>query len=145
MSLNTDEFKNEIFHSKLIKFDELALRLFSYQHEHNAVLQEFVSHAGLGMPQHAAEISFLPVDFFKTHHVVSGSFDPDAVFTSSGTTGSGASRHLVKDLSLYEGSYLQAFRMFYGEPADYCILAMLPSYMEREGSSLVYMAEALVS
>jgi phenylacetate-coenzyme A ligase PaaK-like adenylate-forming protein len=90
-------------------------------------------------------IPFLPISFFKTHKVISGNRKIEKIFSSSGTTGNTVSQHLVCDISLYETSFLSAFTMFYGCPSDYAILCLLPAYLEREGSSLIYMAEKLVS
>lgn len=90
------------------------------------------------------DIPFLPVSFFKTHRVLCGEGPVERVFESSGTTGASTSRHHVRDLSLYERSYKEAFRLFYGDPRDWCILALLPSYLQRGGSSLVAMAEGLI-
>ncbi len=91
-----------------------------------------------------ASIPALPISFFKTQTVVATDFTPQAVFESSGTTQTQTSRHLVKDLSLYESSFLHAFRQFYGEVKDWCILGLLPSYLERQHSSLVYMVNELI-
>jgi phenylacetate-coenzyme A ligase PaaK-like adenylate-forming protein len=92
-----------------------------------------------------SQIPFLPIQFFKSHDIVTGNHTIQATFTSSGTTGSATSRHLVTDLSLYESSYCQAFSQFYGNIEDYVILALLPSYLEREGSSLIYMVNDLIA
>lgn len=90
------------------------------------------------------KLPFLPISFFKSERVVTGNFEPEAVFTSSGTTGNLSSRHFVERLSDYRYSFMEAFRLFYGDPASWCILALLPSYLEREGSSLVWMADELI-
>lgn len=92
----------------------------------------------------AAQIPFLPVSFFKQFDIKTGNFQPQAVFTSSTTTGSVPSRHYVKDMGLYEKSYMETFRLFYGDPQQYVFLALLPSYLERSGSSLVVMADGLI-
>ncbi len=89
-------------------------------------------------------IPFLPISFFKTHRIISFEGSADKVFTSSGTTGSETSRHFVPDTGIYEASFTAAFRHFYGDPAGYAFLCLLPSYLEREGSSLVYMAQRLI-
>ena len=91
-----------------------------------------------------AEIPFLPISFFKTHEVVSNKNIPQQIFSSSGTTGMVQSRHLVTDLSIYDQSFNQAFELFYGPIKDTCLLALLPSYLERDGSSLIYMVDALI-
>ena len=89
-------------------------------------------------------IPSLPINCFKDFEVVTGSFVPEKVFESSGTTGMITSKHLVKSLTIYEQSFLQSFQLFYGDIRDWCVLALLPSYLERDTSSLVYMANHLI-
>ncbi len=89
-------------------------------------------------------IPFLPIEFFKSHQLISGEAPVQEIFTSSGTTGMVQSKHYVTDLKIYEESYRKAFELFYGNIDDYCILALLPSYLERDGSSLIYMADDLI-
>jgi hypothetical protein len=91
-----------------------------------------------------SKIPFLPISFFKTQHIVSTQFTPEAIFESSGTSKTVNSKHLIKDLSLYQESFSRAFNQFYGNPKDWCILALLPSYLERNNSSLVVMADQLI-
>lgn len=128
------------------EFSASALEVFGYQFDQNPVYREFCTYLGKDRSnvERLEDIPFLPISFFKSKKVICGSFSPDIVFTSSGTTGNEVSRHYVKDLALYEESYLTAFRQFYGPIEDYCILALLPSYLEREGSSLIYMANDLI-
>lgn len=90
------------------------------------------------------KIPFLPIEFFKTHQITSGTFTPSVVFKSSGTTNTGRSQHLVKEVSLYEHSFRQAFEHFYGPSEEWVILALLPSYLEQGDSSLVYMTQDLI-
>jgi hypothetical protein len=90
------------------------------------------------------KIPFLPIEFFKTQQVICGKEKAEVVFLSSGTTGQYQSKHLVKDVSVYVESFTKGFEQFYGKIEEYCFLALLPSYMEREGSSLIYMTEYLV-
>jgi hypothetical protein len=90
------------------------------------------------------QIPFLPIQFFKSHAVVSNSNPIQETFTSSGSTGVITSKHLVTDVSLYEQSYQKGFSQFYGNIEDYVVLALLPSYLEREGSSLIYMVKDLI-
>ena len=90
------------------------------------------------------QIPFLPIKFFKSHQVITGDNSPEIVFNSSGTTGQLTSKHYVANTSVYKTSFLKTFEQFYGSPEDYCILALLPSYLEREGSSLVYMVHDLI-
>ncbi|GGW47247.1 LuxE/PaaK family acyltransferase [Arenibacter certesii] len=128
------------------EFNALALQTFSSQYHNNKVYREFCQHLGKDESNvnRVEDIPFLPISFFKTHNVITGSFKPEIIFTSSGTTGSEVSKHSVRNLSLYEQSYLSAFEAFYGAINEYCILALLPSYLEREGSSLIYMADDLI-
>ncbi len=179
-------------------FDALAMEVFVFQYEHNAVYKEFCD-ALKRTPatvKKITDIPFLPVEMFKTHKVVSFQGREDAVFLSSGTTSQQAipssshshagigdevvgfssitsetnheaidnhagqtgaygiqtsghaairSKHFIKDLALYQRSFTEGFRHFYGEPSQYCILALLPSYLERDGSSLVFMANDLIA
>ncbi len=90
------------------------------------------------------KIPFLPISFFKTHKVATTDFEPEIIFESSGTTGDNTSRHYIKSASLYKKSFLKAFNLFYGNPLEWCILALLPGYLERENSSLVYMVNDLI-
>lgn len=128
------------------QFVSTTIEVFRFQYAHNPVYKAWCD--AIGRPNITVEriedIPFLPISFFKTHKVVSFESDPVLEFTSSGTTGSEPSRHLVADTSLYEESFLKSFRLFYGEPSEYCFLALLPGYLERSGSSLVYMADKLI-
>ncbi|MGI9549556.1 MAG: acyl transferase, partial [Aurantibacter sp.] len=90
------------------------------------------------------EIPFLPISFFKTRKVITGHDKSEIIFSSSGTTGNLTSAHHVKDILFYQKSYLGAFENFYGKASEYCVLALLPSYLEREGSSLIYMVDDLI-
>jgi phenylacetate-coenzyme A ligase PaaK-like adenylate-forming protein len=128
------------------EFNTVALEIFHYQYTHNNVYHRFVQtlHFDTKAIKSYRDIPFLPIEFFKTHPVVTGSFAPEAVFLSSGTTGATTSRHAVKSLALYEKSLLQGFELFFGKPEDFVLLALLPSYLERQGSSLVYMADKLI-
>jgi hypothetical protein len=90
------------------------------------------------------QIPFLPIQFFKSHSVISSTNPIETTFTSSGTTGMITSKHLVTDLGIYEESYRKGFSQFYGNIEDYVILALLPSYLEREGSSLIHMVDDLI-
>lgn len=127
-------------------FNDTAIEVFNYQYRHNAVYRQFVDTLGRdpGSVKHYAEIPFLPVEFFKSKTVLCGDDEFEECFTSSATTGQMVSKHFVKRLDVYEASFLRAFELFYGSPGQYCILALLPNYLEREGSSLVYMADALI-
>lgn len=128
------------------EFNALALEIFNYQFLHNSTYNEFCKHLKIKplSVKTINEIPFLPVEFFKTHAIKTGDFNAQKVFLSSGTTGMTQSEHAVKDLSLYEASYNNAFKQFYGAVEDYCILGLLPSYLECEDSSLIYMAADLI-
>jgi phenylacetate-coenzyme A ligase PaaK-like adenylate-forming protein len=90
------------------------------------------------------KIPFLPITFYKSHKIATTDFETAIIFESSGTTGESTSRHFVKDVSVYKRSFLKAFRLFYGDPSNWCILALLPGYLVRQHSSLVYMADSLI-
>jgi len=127
-------------------FEEEALRVFHYQAKECSVYKKFIKLLGIDSDDiHAIkDIPFLPIQFFKSHSIISGNSSVEETFLSSGTTGTNQSRHLVTNVSLYEKSYLKAFQQFYGEVNDYTVLALLPSYLERNGSSLIYMVEDLI-
>lgn len=127
-------------------FEQYALALFQYQFSANEVYRSFVTAIGKDPASVSCltDIPFLPISLFKTHKVVTGKFEPQLVFESSGTTGMQNSQHLVKDPELYKASFLQTFLDFYGAPEDYVFLCLLPSYLERNNSSLVYMAAELI-
>ncbi|MDB4127094.1 acyl transferase [Flavobacteriales bacterium] len=125
-------------------FEALALELFDYQMENNPIYAPYAALILKGKtPANIYEIPFLPIEFFKQEQIICQGKGVEEVFLSSGTTGE-QSKHLVADISLYKKSYLRAFQQFYGDINDYCILALLPSYQEREGSSLIYMVDDLI-
>ncbi len=128
------------------EFNALALSIYKYQYRTNKTYHKFCSYLGKTESNvtQIKDIPFLPIQFFKSHNIISGNNTPKTVFTSSGTTGNQTSKHYVTDLSIYEKSYSSAFKHFYGDIKDYCVLALLPSYLEREGSSLIYMANDLI-
>jgi phenylacetate-coenzyme A ligase PaaK-like adenylate-forming protein len=129
------------------EFEKTALKVFRFQYENNLVYREFCDLLKTDVQEVKSleQIPFLPIQFFKTHNVVSNSDPIQETFTSSGTTGSTTSKHLVTDISLYETSYQNGFSQFYGALENYVILALLPSYLEREGSSLVYMVNDMIA
>jgi len=127
-------------------FTEVALQVFDYQYHNNEVYRDFAQLL-CRTPQRVSsleQIPFLPVSLFKTHQIQTGAWNPEKIFRSSGTSGMQTSRHFVKDVALYEKSFTEGFRYFYGNPEDYCFLALLPSYLERGDSSLVYMLQKLM-
>ncbi|ESU29724.1 hypothetical protein FLJC2902T_01980 [Flavobacterium limnosediminis JC2902] len=138
---------SDIFHIASKKeFEKITLKVFRYQYDNNLVYQKFCDLLKKNKTnvKSIAEIPFLPIQFFKTHDVVSSTEPIQITFTSSGTTGMTTSRHLVTDLNFYEESFRLGFSQFYGNIEDYVVLALLPSYLEREGSSLIYMAKDLI-
>ena len=128
------------------EFNQAALDIFRFQAVNNAIYREYISHLKVEVEgiKDYKNIPFLPISFFKSHSVVSSNQPVEITFSSSGTTGQMTSKHLVQDLSIYEDSYNKAFELFYGKADDYCILALLPSYLERDGSSLIYMVDDLL-
>ncbi|MFD2874015.1 acyl transferase [Mucilaginibacter ximonensis] len=128
-------------------FNEIALQTFRYQAKNCRVYADFI--AGLGIDTErinaVTQIPFLPIEFFKGHHILSSADAAQVTFTSSGTTGMITSSHYVTDVSWYEESFRKAFNLFYGDIRDYTVLALLPSYLERQGSSLIYMAQDLIT
>lgn len=129
------------------EYNELTLDLFHYQYSHNKVYRQFaelmkVDVASISDP---LNIPFLPIEFFKSHPVVTGNFDPEITFESSGTTGAQTSKHPVKSIEHYKQCFTKAFELQYGAISNYCFLALLPSYLERKGSSLIAMADELIS
>jgi hypothetical protein len=146
MLFNEANFCSEIFQPKLTNFDELAVYLFRHQYALNSVYRSYCEYLGIdpGSVKHPGEIPFLPVEFFKSHEVKTGEFEPEIIYTSSATSGMTRSRHFVKHNDIYTRSFLEAFGLFYGTPDKYAVLALLPSYLEREGSSLIVMADELI-
>jgi phenylacetate-coenzyme A ligase PaaK-like adenylate-forming protein len=128
------------------QFDKIALKVFRYQYENNVVYREFCDFLKTDVQKVKSiqQIPFLPIQFFKSHAIVSSTNPVQTTFTSSGTTGMITSKHLVTDVSIYEESYRKGFSQFYGNIEDYVILALLPSYLEREGSSLIHMVDDLI-
>ncbi|MDG1285842.1 MAG: acyl transferase [Flavobacteriaceae bacterium] len=128
-------------------FKAIALEVFKFQFEQNSVYRSFCDL----LYKHPSDVNaieqipFLPIEFFKTHTIVSTNKTAEATFTSSGTTGSIVSKHHVCDLEVYKQSFRTGFESFYGNIEDYTILALLPSYLEREGSSLVYMVNDMIA
>jgi len=129
------------------EFNNLCLEVFKFQYQNCEVYHRFSDSLGIQAEtiKHFSQIPFLPVEFFKTHEILSVPKSNEAIFfTSSTTTSQSPSKHYVNDITVYEESFLKGFELFYGEPNDYCILALLPGYLERSGSSLVYMFDRLI-
>lgn len=147
MNLNYTTFKQQLFSNADQHFNEYALWLFQYQVKHNAIYCSFVDHLGINPNKvnNIYDIPFLPISFFKTHKLSSFPVEEaEIIFSSSGTTQQLNSKHFVRHKSWYKQSFTQAFRYFYGNVNQFCIVALLPAYLERTGSSLVYMTNQLV-
>ena len=128
------------------EFNDCALATFRYQAENVLVYQQYVQLLGVNPldVHHYSQIPFLPVSVFKSKSIISAHQTPEIIFTSSGTTGMITSQHQVVKVDLYEQSFNRCFKMFYGPVHDYCIIGLLPAYLERSGSSLVYMVDQLI-
>lgn len=128
------------------EFEQTSLAIFNHQARNCQVYKEYISHLRIAPKEvHSlTQIPYLPISFFKTHEVLSANDAPEIVFSSSGTTGMVQSKHLVTSVSVYEQSFNMAFEQFYGSIESTCLLALLPSYLERDGSSLIYMVDALL-
>ena len=128
------------------QFNKLALEIFNFQYDNNTIYRNFCDYLGKSKSNVTTvkDIPYLPIEFFKSKKVVTKNQKPQIVFESSGSTGQLVSKHYVSKLAIYVKSYLKTFEYFYGNIEDYCVLALLPSYMEREGSSLIYMVKDLI-
>jgi phenylacetate-coenzyme A ligase PaaK-like adenylate-forming protein len=128
------------------EFESLAIEAFSYQFKNVAIYQSFCKHLNIDPSKitKTEQIPFLPIEFFKNHRLIADGLSSQLIFTSSGTTGSINSRHYIASRDIYHASLLKGFEIFYGNPSQYCFLALLPSYLERKESSLVYMVQRLM-
>lgn len=140
-----EDFTQAIFDNNA-DFDLLAYELFKYQYANNPLYQAYVKsvHKGIKGIRRAADIPFLPISFFKTHEVATGNFSPQIIFESSGTTGTVQSRHLVSDVMIYKKSFREGFEHFYGAVEGFTVIGLLPAYLERENSSLIYMVDDFI-
>jgi phenylacetate-coenzyme A ligase PaaK-like adenylate-forming protein len=142
-------FEDSVFrNASSVDFNAKALQLFHFQYQNNGIYREFCDLLKIN-PENilsSDQIPFLPIRFFKSKRIICAEYDNDKnfSFTSSGTTGAVPSTHYVSKIELYEKSFLKAFELFYGKPEEWVILALLPSYLERSGSSLVYMTQKLI-
>lgn len=127
-------------------FRKTALEVFHFQYKNVEVYRQFCDLLKTNPSEIKSieDIPFLPIEIFKTHKVIAKNQLTETVFVSSGTTGQITSRHYVADTNLYEKSFMKAFSRIYGSVSDYAILALLPSYLERKGSSLIYMVNHLI-
>jgi phenylacetate-coenzyme A ligase PaaK-like adenylate-forming protein len=149
VNVSTKHISEQIFaineHNDVL-FEQLALELFQYHAKKNETYRSFIGHLGVDptLVLKLSEIPFMPISFFKRNTIGVFNAPPEAVFLSSGTTGMERSQHHVSSLAVYDESLFTAFNQFFGNVQDYCILALLPSYLERSNSSLVYMTQKLM-
>lgn len=144
--MKLETLKESLFSADPAGFEALAKEVFLFQYQHNEIYRRYADAIGCKTAAVAqlSDIPFLPIRFFKTHEVATGFFEPEVYFESSGTTDTINSKHLVKEAALYTRSFTGAFELFYGSATDFCILGLLPSYLERGHSSLVFMADRLM-
>jgi len=140
--LTRDIFSIETFDD----FEKVSISIFRHQAANSLIYKKFLSYLNIEINsvKNSKEIPFLPIQFFKSHEIISSNDNVKLLFSSSGTTGNLTSKHYLTDVSLYEKSYLSAFEHFYGKISNYTILALLPSYLERSDSSLVYMVNDII-
>jgi phenylacetate-coenzyme A ligase PaaK-like adenylate-forming protein len=138
-------FVNKTFHEKA-DFDSIAKELFLYQYGQNKIYKQWCDQLGINATSinSIQQIPFLPISFFKTNKILCGDENYNTVFESSGTTQSSKSMHYIKDLSLYVKSFTKGFEMFYGDIKQWCIIGLLPSYLEQKNSSLIKMVDELI-
>jgi hypothetical protein len=128
-------------------FNDLALAVFEYQYKYNAFYQRYCSLIGkdLSKISQIFDIPFLPIQFYKNNIIKTNNWKEEIIFSSSGTTGSTTSQHFVRDLEFYKTVARQGFEHFYGSVENYCVLGLLPSYLERSGSSLIAMTDDFIN
>jgi hypothetical protein len=139
--------KKSIFNiSNRVDFEKVSIEIFQFQATHNLVYNTFLNYlkVDINKVKKLNQIPFLPIQFFKTHKIISSEKKIEQTFLSSGTTGMQQSKHYVTDINLYEQSFKKGFENFYGNIENYTVLALLPSYLEREGSSLIYMVNNFI-
>ena len=139
-------FSQNNFHFDEI-FNDLALAVFEYQHKHNAFYQRYCSLIGkdLSKISQISDIPFLPIQFYKNNIIKTNDWKEEIIFSSSGTTGTTTSQHFVRELGFYKTVARNGFEYFYGSIDNYCVLGLLPSYLERSGSSLIAMTDDFIS
>jgi hypothetical protein len=128
------------------EFEQYSLEIFQFQAQKNSVYREFLTHlkTDVSAVDSINKIPFLPIQFFKSHKIVASQNAIQKTFLSSGTTGMQQSKHLITNVAIYEESFRKGFEHFYGNIEDYTVLALLPSYLERDGSSLIYMVNDMI-
>jgi hypothetical protein len=140
------ELEDKIFTAERSDFEQLALEIFQFQYNNNAIYQQYVNALSIVGPkvQSIQQIPFLPIQFFKTRDIKTTDFEPQVVFESSGTTQTINSRHYVKDINIYRRSFSMAWELFYGPVQEWCVIGLLPAYLERQNSSLVVMVDEMI-
>lgn len=140
------QWKDKVLGVSKEGFEELALDVFRFQYLHNEVYRQYVDalYGSDNDIRSLGQLPFLPIRFFKSHTIKTTVFETSTIFESSGTTGTINSKHFVKDPGLYEAGFTKGFELFYGPARDWCIIGLLPSYLERKNSSLVYMVNELI-
>ena len=145
--MRVSEIRKRILESNDFDFEELALKLFKYQSEENSIYHEYLKHLNVQINSVTSlnDIPCLPIAFFKSHKVVTSSFQHEAIFESSGTTATVKSKHYISSLSWYDNVSHKIFTGAYGSIEDHCFLALLPSYLERNNSSLIRMVQSFIN
>ncbi len=140
------DLENKIFQISYYDFNKIALQLFNFQYDNNALYKQFTDSLGVQPDQVnlITQIPYLPIQFFKTHIVKTTQYETKIIFESSGTSGTKTSKHYIKKPGLYKKSFTKAFQLFYGRETEWCILGLLPSYLERSNSSLIVMVDELI-
>ncbi len=138
--LDSNYLINRIFNISSITEQKVIDEVYQFQIQNNEVFRKWV--ANFEVPENS--IHFLPIRFFKSHEIKSTEFKPEKIFESSGTTQTNTSKHLVKDIEVYKRSFLTTFSNFYGNVEDYCVIGLLPSYLEKNNSSLVFLVDELI-
>lgn len=132
--------------SNSFSFDEMAFSVFHFQYKYNHIYRQFIDLSKININEinHVHDIPFLPIQLFKSHKIYIAPTEPNLYFESSGTTQTIQSKHFIYDIDLYIESFVNGFTQFFGAPSDYNIIALLPNYLERQHSSLVFMVEYLM-
>lgn len=140
------DLEKRVFAARADNFTGLALEVFRFQYQYNEVYHQYCNALKINVSEVDSldNIPFLPIAFFKSHAITTTEFEPETIFESSGTTGSVNSKHFIRDITLYKKSFTLGFEQFYGGATNKCILGLLPSYLERNNSSLVFMVHELI-
>ncbi len=140
-----NDLHHKIFQTKEDNFESIALDVFQFQYNNLEVYKAYCDFIkkDISNVKTIQDIPFLPISFFKTHQLLIGK-QYEEIFTSSGTTGNNTSKHYVKDIEIYEKSFTTAFEHFYDKIENYTFFALLPAYLERKGSSLIYMVNNFI-